>query len=72
LRLNFNIEELKLPLIKYNKIYFTYKILEYGFVNLSENKLVLNEIIRLSYYVIKNSDNLTLELYAKEMNRKLK
>lgn len=72
LRLNFNIEELKLPLIKYNKIYFTYKILEYGFVDLSENKLVLNEIIRLSYYVMKNYDNLTLELYAKEMNRKLK
>jgi hypothetical protein len=67
---NCSIEELKLPLMKYNKIFYISKILDYSFVDLRNNKEILDEIIRLSYYVIKNSDNLTLEEYVKEMDRK--
>jgi hypothetical protein len=79
-------EELKLPLLKSNKIYYACKIIEYC---LGGNKLnketgpsrgeghvsslrpeTLNEIIRLSYYVSRESDNITLEEYVKELNRK--
>jgi hypothetical protein len=65
-----SIEALNLPLMKYNKIFYISKILEYSFVDLRNNKEILNEIVRLSYYVIKNADNLTLEEYVKEMDKK--
>ena len=55
----------------YNKIFFISKILDYSFVGLNNYKEILNEIIRLSYYVIKNADNLTLEKYIEEMDKKL-
>jgi hypothetical protein len=66
-----SLEELKLPLLKYNKIYYICKILEYcsspGF---KLNKETMNEIIRLSYLVSRESDNKTLEEYVEELNRK--
>ena len=60
--------ELNLPLLKYNKIYYSCKILEL----LSEglNKENINEIIMLSYHVRQESDNITLEKYVEKVKQK--
>jgi len=60
--------QLNLPLLKYNKIYYSCKILE----RLSEglNKENMNEIIMLSYHVRQESDNITLEEYVEKVKRK--
>jgi hypothetical protein len=63
-------EELKLPLMKYNKIYYICKILECCPKGFKWNKEIMNEIIRLSYFVSRESDNKTLEEYVEELNRK--
>lgn len=64
------IEQLKLPLLKYNKIFYISKILEICPVGFKNNKEIMNKIIRLSYNVIKDSDNITLEEYIKKINQK--
>lgn len=65
-----DILELELPLLKYNKIYYTCKILEYCSKSNILNKDNMDEIIRLSYYVSQQSENITLEKYVKELKRK--
>jgi len=53
--------------LKYNKIYYSCKILEL----LSEglNKENMNEIIMLSYHVRQESDNITLEEYVEKVKQ---
>lgn len=65
---NCSVEELDLPIIKYNKIYYSLKILE----RLSDglNKENLNEIIMLSYHVRQEADDVTLEEYVEKVKRK--
>ncbi len=65
---DFASSELNLPLMKYNKIYYSWKILEL----LSEglNKENMNEIIMLSYHVRQESDNITLEEYVEKVKQK--
>jgi hypothetical protein len=59
---------LNLPLLKYNKIYYSLKILE----RLSEglNKENINEIIMLSYPIRQESDDMTLEEYVEKVKQK--
>jgi len=66
--IDFASSELNLPLMKYNKIYYSWKILEL----LSEglNKENMNEIIMLSYHVRQESDNITLEEYVEKVKQK--
>ena len=66
----YSIHELNLPLIKYNKIYYAYKILELDLLGL-KNEQALNDVIVLLYNIINNTRGLTLEQYADEMKRKL-
>lgn len=63
-----DLSELSLPLIKYNKIYYSWKILEY----LSEglNKENMEDVIMLSYYVRQEYGNITLEEYVEKVKRK--
>nr|QBM09684.1 hypothetical protein [Dactylella sp.] len=62
--------ELNLPLLKYNKIYYSGKILKI----LSNDKIINNEnmdqILELSYYVRDESDNITLEKYIENFRQK--
>jgi hypothetical protein len=67
---NYNIDELELPLIKYNKVYYANKILELDALGIKD-KEVLNDIIRLLYHIIKNTGGLTLEQYTDEVKHKL-
>jgi len=60
--------ELNLPLLKYNKIYYSLKILKRLSGGL--NKENMNEIIQFSYYVRQESDNITLEEYIEKVKRK--
>jgi len=66
--------DLSLPLLKYNKIYYSSKILEIlessslkrgGGLNKN-----INEIIMLSYYISQESDNITLEKYVEKVKLK--
>jgi len=59
--------DLNLPLLKYNKIYYSSKILE----RLSEglNKENMNEIIMLSYNVRQESGDITLEEYVEKVKQ---
>lgn len=66
----YSIHELNLPLIKYNKIYYAYKILELDLLGF-KNEQALNDVIVLLYNIINNTRGLTLEQYADEMKRKL-
>ena len=66
---------LSLPLLKYNKIYYSCKILELlkssslkGGQGL--NKENMDEIIMLSYYISQDSDNITLEKYVEKVKLK--
>ena len=69
---NYSIDELNLPLVKFNKIYYTYLILNYKKAELDlKNKQVHNDIIRLSYFVFNNTKGLTLEQYKKLVENKL-
>jgi hypothetical protein len=69
---NYSIDELNLPLVKFNKIYYTYLILNYKKAELDlKNKQVRNDIIRLSYFVFNNTKGLTLEQYKKLVENKL-
>lgn len=63
-----DLSELSLPLIKYNKIYYSWKILEY----LSEglNKENMEDVIMLSYHVRQEYGNITLEEYVEKVKRK--
>jgi hypothetical protein len=66
-------EELKLPLLKYNKIYYTCKILEHcppGFKLNGAPYEIMDEIMRLSFYVRQESDDITLENYVEELKKK--
>lgn len=67
---NYDIHELSLPLIKYNKIYYASKILELDSLGI-KNEQVLDDVIRLLYNIINNASGLTLEQYKKEMKEKL-
>jgi hypothetical protein len=71
-------EELKLPLVKYNKIYYICKILEYssslapkGGGGPKLKREIMDDILKLSYYVSRESANITLEEYIKNLNKKL-
>lgn len=68
--LNWGFSELNLPLVKYNKVYSACKILELYSKGSKLNKEEVNEVIRLSYYARQESDNITLEKYVQEVNRK--
>lgn len=69
---------LSLPLLKYNKVYYTCKILKFlssplftglkGVLNL--NKENINKVIQWSYYVSEQSDNITLEKYVENFKQK--
>lgn len=62
--------ELRLPLLKYNKIYYSCKILELLRLESSKsglNKEQINEIITLSYYIRQESDDITLEEYVEKV-----
>jgi len=64
-----DLEDVRLPLIKYNKISCTYKILEYGLLDIGsakEEKEKMGEIIKLIYYVRKD-EKLTFEEYKQKM-----
>ena len=65
---DFTSSGVNLPLLKYDKIYYSCKILEL----LSEglNKENMNEIIMLSYHVRQESDNITLEEYVEKVKQK--
>jgi LAGLIDADG endonuclease len=64
------IHELNLPLVKYNKIYYASKILELDSLGI-KNEQVLDDVIRLLYNIINNTEGLTLEQYKKGVMRKL-
>lgn len=59
-----------LPFIKYNKIYCCCKILLLLSGSSQLTKESLNEILMLSYYISKNSDNLTLKQYIEDTKQK--
>lgn len=67
---NYTINELNLPLIKYNKVYYAYKILQYDVLGIKHEE-ILNKVIVLLYNVINNPGGLTLEQYRNEMKNKL-
>lgn len=60
--------ELSLPLIKYNKIIYSCKILE--LLSKGLNKENTNEIIMLSYYVRQEFGDITLEEYVEKVKQK--
>lgn len=62
---------LKLPMLKYNKIYYSYKILELLGSSGRLNKENMNEAIALSYYIRQESDNITLEKYIGKVKESL-
>lgn len=68
--IDLNPSKLNLPLMKYNKVYYSSKILEClsASSRLSEEKL--NEIITLSYHVRQESDNIRLEEYVEKVKQK--
>ena len=65
--------ELRLPLLKYNKIFYSCKILELLLRLESSksglNKEQINEIITLSYYIRQESDDITLEEYVEKVKK---
>lgn len=67
---NYNIDELELPLVKYNKIYYANKILELDTFGIKDEK-GLNDVVKLLYNIIKNTGGLTLEQYRDEVKHKL-
>jgi hypothetical protein len=60
-----------LPLIKYKKIYCCCKMLQCS-RGMLLNKKSLNEILRFTYYISENSDNMTFDQYVDDLNQKLK
>lgn len=62
---------LRLPMLKYNKIYYSYKILELLGSSGRLNKENMNEAIALSYYIRQESDNITLEKYIGKVKESL-
>lgn len=62
--------ELYLPFMKYDKIYYSCKILEFLSKNSKLNDNSLNEILKYSYYVSKNSNNMTFSEYVKDLKIK--
>jgi len=62
---------LRLPMLKYNKIYYSYKILELLGSSGRLNKENINEVIALSYYIRQESDNITLEKYIGKVKESL-
>lgn len=72
---------LSLPLLKYNKVYYTCKILKFlssplstglkekGVLNLNKAENI-NKVITWSYYVSEQSDNITLEKYVENFKQK--
>jgi len=57
--------------LKYNKIYYSYKILELLGSSGRLNKENINEVIALSYYIRQESDNITLEKYIGKVKESL-
>lgn len=62
--------ELNLPLLKYNKIFYSCKILKLLSEKGGLNKENINDIIMLSYYVRQEFDNLSLEEYIEKVKQK--
>lgn len=58
---------LSLPLLKYNKVYYTCKIL--NFLSVSNKVENINKVIHWSYYVSEQSDNITLEKYVENFKK---
>lgn len=58
-----------LPLMKFNKIYCSCKILEILSQDLISEK-TLHEILELSYYISKDSDKITLNQYIENIKQK--
>lgn len=72
----YDIHELSLPLIKYNKIYYASKILELDSLGIKNEQVRPGEdVIKLLYNIINNAwaspQGFTLEQYKKEMKLKL-
>jgi len=65
---NCSVEELDLPVVKYNKVYYSLKILELLSAGLSKENL--NEIIVLSYPVRQEADDITLGAYVEKVKCK--
>lgn len=63
--------ELRLPVMKYNKIHYSCKILELLGSSGKLNKENTNEVIALSYYIRQESDNITLEKYIEKVKESL-
>lgn len=59
--------DLYLPLMKYDKIYYSCKILELLSLNTKLNDKSLNEILKYSYYVSKNSNDMTFSEYVQNL-----
>lgn len=62
---------LRLPIVKYNKIYYSYKILELLGSSGRLNEENIQEVIALSYYIRQESDNITLEKYIEKVEESL-
>ncbi|KAF1107976.1 hypothetical protein B8V09_03480 [Streptococcus agalactiae] len=62
--------ELNLPLLKYNKIYYSCKILKLLSNGNKLNNENMDQILELSYYVRDESDNITLEKYIENFRQK--
>lgn len=62
------VEELKLPLLKYNKIYYACKIFELSPVGAKLSKETMDKVIALSYYISRESDHSTQEQYVEKFS----
>ena len=64
------ISKLNLPLLKYNKIYYSCKILKLLSNGYKINKENRDKIIEWSYYIRDESDNTSLEKYIENFKQK--
>jgi hypothetical protein len=62
-----NPDKLSLPFMKYDKIYYTCKILELLSLSSKLNDKSFNEILMYTYYVSGKSVNLTFKEYVKDL-----
>ena len=69
---NYNIDELELPLLKYNKVYYANKILELELDTSGiKDEKTLREVIRLLYFIVRDTKGLTSEEFIEERMRAL-